>query len=74
MIANQEINTIIEDREIVAGTETPSIDVTKKVEKSTERVHKEEDKRQRGNKMIFLDSKKMKIWKQRSELLKTELY
>jgi hypothetical protein len=59
MIENQEeINKIIEKREIVAGTGTPSSEVTKIVDqKITERLNEEEEKRQRENKVIFFGLK-----------------
>ena len=40
----------------IEGTETPTTEVIKLVEKKvTERLHEEEDKTQRESKMIFLD-------------------
>lgn len=42
----QDINKIIENRKIVEGTGTPSIEVTKIVEQTiTERLHEEEVKK-----------------------------
>ena len=56
IIDNQEeINKIIDNREIIAGT--PSIEVTKIVEKRTEILYEEGDKRQKGNKVIFFGIK-----------------
>ena len=59
MIENQEeLNKIIEKREIVVGTGTPSSEVTKIVDqKITERLNEEEEKRQRENKVIFFGLK-----------------